>query len=246
MLSLRHSEDTKTEVGLDEAGRGCFWGPLMAGAVLWPPRDQWTQDHEAISPQIRDSKKIAPKKRLRLADDIKRLALGWAVGSVTNTEIDEQGIVWANQEAFRRALQGLEAKVAGFKSSEGRLLIDGEWLIPEWSGEQHAIVEGDNTYLLIGAASILAKVEHDLWIQAFCEKEEAAGALYDLKGSKGYGTAKHRAGLMTHGAHGLHRRTFIRKYVTAEQALPKPNVVCQGHANRQERQEETKCLIRLG
>jgi len=242
MLALRHSEDTKPEVGLDEAGRGCFWGPIMAGAVLWPPRNQWTQDHEVISPQIRDSKKIAPKKRLRLAEDIKRLALGWAVGSVANTEIDEQGIVWANQEAFRRALQGLETRLPAFKSSEGRLLIDGEWLIPEWSGEQHAIVEGDNTYLSIGAASILAKVEHDLWIQAFCEKEEAA-VLYDLKGSKGYGTAKHRAGLMAHGAHALHRRTFIRKYVAAEQALPKPVVVCQGHAKKQ---EETKCLIRLG
>jgi ribonuclease HII len=243
MLSLRHSEDTKTEVGLDEAGRGCFWGPIMAGAVLWPPRDQWTQDHEAISPQIRDSKKIAPKKRLRLANDIKRLALGWAVGSVTNTEIDEKGIVWANQEAFRRALQGLEEGRPSFKSSEGRLLIDGEWLIPEWSGEQHAIVEGDNTYLSIGAASILAKVEHDLWIQAFCEKEEGMAALYDLKGSKGYGTAKHRAGLMTHGAHEGHRRTFIRKYVSVEQALPKPNVICEGHAKKM---DETKCLIRLG
>jgi len=240
MLSLRHTEDAKVEVGLDEAGRGCFWGPIMAGAVIWPLKTEWTAEHETISPQIRDSKKIAPKKRLRLAQDIKRLAIAWAVGSVSNTEIDEKGIVWANQEAFRRAVEGLK----GFKSPEDlRLLIDGEWLIPDWSGEQHAIVEGDNTYLSIGAASILAKVEHDLQVEAFCEGNEACAALYDLKGSKGYGTAKHRAGLVANGAHTFHRRTFVRNYVPASQALQKPNVVILGHANKHKATE--KCLIRL-
>ena len=239
MLSLRHTEDTKFEIGLDEAGRGCFWGPLMAGAVLWPPRAEWSLDHELIAPQIRDSKKISPKKRVVLAAEIKRLAQAWAVGAVSNTEIDEQGIVWANQEAFRRAFEGLK----GFKSSECRLLIDGEWLVPDWSGEQHAIVEGDNTFLCIGAASILAKVEHDAQVQAFCLENEVCAALYDLKGSKGYGTASHRAGLVANGAHTLHRRTFIRKYVPASQALEKPNVVIQGYANK--RLTEEKCLIKL-
>ena len=245
MLTLRHSEDETLELGLDEAGRGCFWGPIMAGAVLWPPRSEWTAEHEALHPHIRDSKKIAPKKRSTLANDIKRLALASAVGSVSNTEIDEQGIVWANQEAFRRAVQGLKLEgLKGFKSlAECRLLIDGEWLIPDWSGEQHAIVEGDNTYLSIGAASILAKVEHDRWIETFCKENEACAGLYDLKGSKGYGTAAHRAGLVANGAHTLHRRTFIRKYVSASQALEKPNVVIQGHANKHK--TETKCLIRL-
>jgi ribonuclease HII len=238
MLSLRHTPDEKPEIGLDEAGRGSFWGPLMAGAVLWPPRDQWTQEHEALSPQIRDSKKIAPKKRVRLAADIKRLCVAWAVGSVTNTEIDEQGIVWANQEAFRRAFEGLK----GFKSSECRLLIDGEWQIPDWSGEQHTIVEGDNTYLCIGAASILAKVAHDEYVEGFSDKEELA--CYDLKGSKGYGTAKHRAGLIANGAHALHRRTFVRKYVPEDQGLLKPKVVCEGHQGSKGKEEE-KCLIRL-
>jgi len=240
MLTLRHTKDSKLEIGFDEAGRGCFWGPIMAGAVLWPPPEEWTEEHKSISPQIRDSKKIAPKKRLRLAEDIKRLASAWAVGSVSNTEIDEKGIVWSNQEAFRRAFEGFKP----FKSPEAcRLLIDGEWLIPDWSGEQHAIVEGDNTYLSIGAASILAKVEHDLQIEAFCKENEACAALYDLKGSKGYGTAAHRAGLVANGAHTFHRRTFVRKYVPASQALQKPNVVIEGHAGK--RKTEEKCLIRL-
>jgi len=228
----------------------------MAGAVIWPAEETWTAEHKALAPQIRDSKKIAPKKRAKLADEIKRLAAAWAVGSVSNSEIDEQGIVWANQEAFRRAVRDLK----GFKfpdkgnnsnnshnsnnSNNSRLLIDGEWLIPDWPGEQHAIVEGDNTYLCIGAASILAKVEHDRWIQDWCDKNEACSSLYDLRGSKGYGTDKHRAGLVANGAHELHRRTFVRNYVPASQALQKPNVVIQGHVNKVKK-EEDKCLIRL-
>jgi len=248
MLTLRHTNDSIPEIGLDEAGRGCFWGPIMAGAVIWPAEETWTAEHKALAPQIRDSKKIAPKKRTKLADDIKRLAAAWAVGSVSNSEIDEQGIVWSNQEAFRRAIQGLNRDLKGFKSSDksnnSRLLIDGEWLIPDWVGEQHAIVEGDNTYLCIGAASILAKVEHDRWIQDWCDKNEACSALYDLRGSKGYGTDKHRAGLVANGAHELHRRTFVRNYVPASQARQKPNVVIQGHVNKVKK-EEDKCLIRL-
>ena len=241
MLTLRHTNDSIPEIGLDEAGRGCFWGPIMAGAVIWPSKETWTAEHEALAPQIRDSKKIAPKKRAKLADEIKRLAAAWAVGSVSNSEIDEQGIVWANQEAFRRSVKDLK----GFKSSDkSRLLIDGEWLIPDWPGEQHAIVEGDNTYLCIGAASILAKVEHDRWIQDWCDTNEACAALYDLRGSKGYGTDKHRAGLVANGAHELHRRTFVRNYVPASQARQKPNVVIQGHVNKVKK-EEDKCLIRL-
>ena len=234
ILNLRHTEDSKPEIGLDEAGRGCFWGPIMAGAVLWPTRDKWTAEHEKIAPDIRDSKKIAPKKRARLADDIKRLAVAWGIGSVSNTEIDEQGIVWANQEAFRRAVKSLGVE-------DVRLLIDGEWLIPDWTGEQHAIIEGDNTYLCIGAASILAKVTHDRWVQAYCDGQEACAERYGLRTSKGYGTAVHRLGLQTHGAHELHRRTFIRKYVPENQSLPKPTVMVEGYR----KPTSDKCLIRL-
>ena len=151
--------------------------------------------------------------------------------------------MWSNQEAFRRAVKDLKGFKSSDKSNNSRLLIDGEWLIPDWVGEQHAIVEGDNTYLCIGAASILAKVEHDRWIQEWCDKNEACSALYDLRGSKGYGTDKHRAGLVANGAHELHRRTFVRNYVPASQARQKPNVVIQGHVNKVKKEEG--CLIKL-
>jgi len=239
MLSLRHTEDALLEIGCDEAGRGCFWGPIMAGAVLWPPVDTWTEEHKTVAPQIKDSKKINPKKREILADAIQRLAVKAAVGTVSSAEIDEKGITWANQEAFRRALKGLDFAPEDLKAT--RILLDGELSIPDWTGEQHTIVEGDNTYLSIGAASILAKVTHDRWIQTYCDGQEICAERYGLRTSKGYGTAVHRLGLQTHGAHELHRRTFIRKYVPMEQSLPKPNVTVEGYR----KPTSDKCLIRL-
>jgi len=237
-LTLRYKDDGVVEIGLDEAGRGSFWGPFMAGAVVWPAVEVWTADHKAISTEIRDSKKIAPLKRERLADEIKRLATSWHVGSVSNKEIDEHGITWANQEAFRRA-------VAGLKGIEGpkRLLIDGELSIVDCADEQHTLVEGDNTYLVIGAASILAKVEHDRWVQGFCDGDEVCAQRYGLRTSKGYGTQVHRDGLVAYGAHELHRRTFIGRYVGTEQALPKPIATNAGY--RKVPVSSDKCLIRL-
>jgi len=252
MLQTRFKEDTVVEVGIDEAGRGSFFGPIMAGAVVWPPQSSWTPEIEKLSLELRDSKKIAPKKRERIADDIKRLAVAWHVGSVSNTEIDEQGITWANQEAFRRAVTGLRDQ-KGLKGiqDEKRLLIDGELTIHGYDGEQHVIVDGDAIYMSIAAASILAKVEHDRWIGTWCDSNSDIADRYALRTSKGYGTAAHRAGLIAHGATALHRRTFIRKYVSADQALPKPTVIVQGYTKNKNTNtistmvDLDKCMIRL-
>ena len=91
MLLVRHTNDTKVEAGLDEAGRGSFWGPIMAGAVIWPTEDIWTEEHRQVASQIRDSKKISPKKREKICDEIKKLSTSWGIGSVSSTEIDENG-----------------------------------------------------------------------------------------------------------------------------------------------------------
>ena len=209
MLLVRHTNDTKVEAGLDEAGRGSFWGPIMAGAVIWPTEDTWTEDHRQISSQIRDSKKISPKKREKICDEIKKLSTSWGIGSVSSEEIDERGIQWANQEAFRRALSSLSGK------QPDRLLIDGVIGMedPIEDREQHNIIDGDALYMSIAAASILAKVEHDRWVCKYCETNPECEERYNLLSCKGYGTAKHREGLGIYGAHALHRRTFVRKYV---------------------------------
>jgi ribonuclease HII len=209
MLLVRHTNDTKIEAGLDEAGRGSFWGPIMAGAVIWPTEDTWTDDHRSIASKIRDSKKISPKKREVLCDEIKRLSTSWGIGSVLSTEIDENGIQWANQEAFRRALSSLSG------SQPERLLIDGVIGMsdPVEGREQHNIIDGDALYMSIAAASILAKVEHDRWVCKYCESNPECNDRYNLLSCKGYGTVKHREGLGIYGAHALHRRTFVRKYI---------------------------------
>lgn len=237
MLKLRHTDDDLVEVGLDEAGRGSFWGPIMAGAVIWPAEASWTDTHRKLGPQIRDSKRIAPKKRERIAAEIKELAVAWGIGMVGADEIDENGIQWANQEAFRRALAAVgsgSAIAAGnaaaggagmttesakqtapidLRSSPQRLLIDGVIGMPGGDAEQHNIVDGDALYLPIAAASILAKVEHDHWIRSYCATDTACAEHYDLLHSNGYGTKKHRDGLGIYGAHQHHRRTFVRKYI---------------------------------
>jgi ribonuclease HII len=229
-LQVRHTTDDTLEIGIDEAGRGCFWGPMMAGAVMWPPEASWTAEHHALMPMIRDSKKIAPKKRERIAADIERLSQAWGVGVVEAAELDEKGVTWANQEAFRRAVAAALATTPDTVSlSPLRLLIDGELSIDGWVGEQHTIVDGDASYLSIAAASILAKVHHDKWVQAYCDSNAECAERYGLRTGKGYGTQVHRDGLQKHGAHTLHRRTFIGRYVPVDQALPRPNVEIKGY-----------------
>ena len=238
MLALRFKDDDVLEVGIDEAGRGCFWGPLMAGACSWPPRSSWTAEHESVALEIRDSKKISPKKRERIADAIRRLAPLAAVGTVTAAEIDEHGITWANQEAFRRAFGGL-----GLQGDlKPRLLLDGQIPLPGHS-DHHCIVEGDGTYLNIAAASILAKVAHDRWVQAACDAEPLLAERYGLRTCMGYGTEVHRAGLKEHGAHAHHRKLFVRNWVPTS-SIPL-SFVSNTKENRPRTHDEASCLIRL-
>jgi ribonuclease HII len=211
-MKATYSIGETVEMGLDEAGRGCFWGPLFAGAVIWPPEDDWTDEHREIAPKINDSKKISEKKRTYVAGAIRELAVDWGVGSVYPSEIDEKGMTWANREAFKRAkaaclTAGLEPEL---------LLIDGILGLPDETVAQECIPGGDALYIPIAAASILAKVGRDTWVTGWCTQSETnreIAARYDLLSNKGYGTAKHREGLKLHGCHAMHREQFIRNWV---------------------------------
>jgi ribonuclease HII len=198
------------EVGIDEAGRGCFWGPLFAGAVIWPPEEEWTDEHREIAPRIKDSKKISEKRRPQVANAIQGLAIDYGVGAVTAAEIDEKGMTWANQEAFRRALAACSSGL-----EPGLLLIDGVLGLPEQGVAYECIPGGDGLYLPIAAASILAKVGRDEWVKEWSENEanSAVAGHYDFLKNKGYGTAKHREGLKAHGSHEFHRKQFIRNWL---------------------------------
>lgn len=209
-LQVRFQDDTRIEAGVDEAGRGCLWGPLYAAAVIWLPEDEWDEPHRELAPQIKDSKKLSAKKRAAVATQIQNYAIDFGIGSVTAKEIDEGGMTFANRLAFMRALQNLSVPV-------DRVLIDG--CLPFVSSQleelgiesQETVVDGDASYLPIAAASILAKEERDKLVEEWVSKEPDLQTIYNIGSCKGYGTEKHRKAIMEKGVHPLHRRLFLRK-----------------------------------
>lgn len=206
MLKARHTNDSKIEAGIDEAGRGSLWGPLCAAAVVWPAEEVWTPDIRKLSEQIKDSKKVTPKRRAILEQAIKAMATAWAVGTVSSAEIDQFGMTKSNRLAFQRALEGLSVKPE-------RILVDGILSVdPAAAAGAQQIVEpkADGTYLAVAAASILAKEAHDRIISEAVEADKSLEDRYALYSCKGYGTAKHRAGILEHGMAAQHRRLFLR------------------------------------
>jgi ribonuclease HII len=234
MLLARFTDDNMIEIGIDEAGRGSFWGPIMAGAVIIPNEPTWTEKQRTLLIELRDSKKISPKKREYIANQIKDLFPKTGIGIVSAKEINDNGITWANIEAFKRAINNISLIQEEIEYS--RLIIDGAFEINDWNGEQQLIDEGDAKYLAIAAASILAKVEHDKWITRFCEDNPECNDRYDLLKCKGYGTANHREGIRNYGAHELHRSLYVQNWLpgTAQKAKLK-----------KKRENENECLIKF-
>jgi ribonuclease HII len=177
------------EAGCDEAGRGCLAGPVVAAAVILPSRF----DH----PLLNDSKKLSEKQRALLRPIIEEKALAWAVGIVSEKEIDEINILNASFLAMHRAIDKL-------KDRPELLLIDGN-RFKSYPDIQHAcIIKGDSIYRSIAAASILAKTHRDEIMETLHTKHE----IYAWQKNKGYPTVDHRAAIRTHGACEHHRMSF--------------------------------------
>jgi ribonuclease HII len=177
------------EAGCDEAGRGCLAGPVVAAAVILPSRF----DH----PLLNDSKKLSEKQRALLRPIIEENALAWAVGIVSEKEIDEINILNASFLAMHRAIDKL-------KDRPELLLIDGN-RFKAYPDIQHAcIIKGDSIYRSIAAASILAKTHRDEIMETLHTKHE----IYAWQKNKGYPTVDHRAAIRTHGACEHHRMSF--------------------------------------
>lgn len=212
MLKPRHTADSRVEVGIDEAGRGCLWGPLIAAAVIWPDESEWTEEIRAVSSKIKDSKKLSAKQRGLLEASIKAHAV-WSIGRVEAEEIDRLGMTKSNRMAFERAINGIHVPV-------GRALIDGLLGIrPRENLEQIIQPKGDGEYLSIAAASILAKEGRDRIVKEICETDSSIDTKYSIMSSKGYGTLKHREAIKTHGMHALHRRLFLRKLLRLDHII---------------------------
>ncbi len=174
--------------GLDEAGRGCLAGPVVAAAVVLPP--------DARLPGVADSKRLSHARREAALLEIQRVALAVGVGSASAAEIDEHNILGATRMAMARAVAQLEPP-------PDFLLIDGNFSIPLLL-PQRSVVKGDARCLSIAAASIVAKVTRDRWII------DAAGRFpaYGFERHKGYGTREHLEALRVHGPCPIHRKTF--------------------------------------
>lgn len=209
MLKSRYKYDSLIEAGVDEAGRGCLWGPFYAAAVIWKPESEWTDEIRSLSEKIKDSKKISEKKRLKVYEGIIKHAESYGVGIVTSYEIDSWGMTKTNRTAFERALSNLSKQPQ-------RILIDGCLAINS-SLEQVVEPELDNTYICVAAASIVAKVSRDKAIQEMVNINKELGEKYDLDKNKGYGTLNHRNGILKHGKHELHRNLFLRKLLGTQQ-----------------------------
>lgn len=179
--------------GVDEVGRGCFAGPVVAAAVILPPGFNATD-------KINDSKKLSPKIRKELATIVKQHALAYAIAEVSVFVINNVGIGQAAQQAFVNAITSLKIKPE-------HILIDAFMIKALQKGNQTAIIHGDGISISIAAASIIAKVYRDELMEKLHESHESY-KVYDFFFNKGYGTKKHRDAIGNYGLCDLHRTSF--------------------------------------
>lgn len=180
------------EAGLDEAGRGCIAGPVVAAAVIFP--------ENYVNEAINDSKLLTRIKRDKLKNEIEQKALAFAVAFVDNHEIDRINILQASIRAMHLATDNLKIRPAF-------LIADGN-KFKSYKDIPHAtIVKGDGKYLSIAAASILAKTYRD----EFMEKIHEEFPEYDWKSNKGYPTTKHISAYYQKGLTPYHRKSFHLK-----------------------------------
>ena len=177
------------EAGCDEAGRGCLAGPVYAAAVILP------QDFS--NDLLNDSKQLSEKQRYQLREVIEREALAWAIGIVTNEEIDKINILRASILAMHRAISQLKIRPQ-------HLLIDGNRFSPYEDIPHTTVVKGDATYMSIAAASILAKTYRDDFMLKIHEEYPQ----YHWDSNKGYPAPIHREAIRQFGTTPYHRLTF--------------------------------------
>lgn len=186
------AQGISTICGVDEAGRGPLAGPVCAAAVILPP-------HLEI-PGLDDSKKLTDKRRRELMPIIQEKAIAYGIAFATHEEIDQINILQATFLAMQRALDQLNVKPE-------LALIDGN-REKDFGIPVKTVVKGDSLSANIAAASILAKVTRDIWMEEMAEKYPE----YGFEVHKGYGTKAHYAALTEHGATDIHRMTFLKKF----------------------------------
>ena len=184
-----HLKKNQREAGLDEAGRGCYAGPVFAAAVILPA--------DFHHPLLNDSKQVSEKNRELLRPIIEQEAIAFAVASASVEEIDSINILQASYLAMHRA-------IAALKKKPEFLLIDGNRFKPYPKIQHTCVIKGDGKFASIAAASILAKTYRDEYMYHIHEEFPQ----YQWNRNKGYGTATHRKALEVHGLTPHHRKSF--------------------------------------
>lgn len=188
-MLLNAYQNELLEAGCDEAGRGCYAGPVFAAAVILPA--------DFYHPLLNDSKKLSEKQRRELEPIIKSSAIAWSIASQTAAEIDASNILKASIKCMHLALDQLK-KRAKF------IAVDGNRFYPYKKIPHQTIIKGDGKYAHIAAASILAKTTRD----EYMENAHLKYPKYGWDKNKGYGTAIHRAAIEKHGLCFEHRKSF--------------------------------------
>lgn len=198
-MTLHEFDLSKGEIviGVDEAGRGPLAGNVVAAAAI-------LKKYSSDLDEINDSKKLTEKKREKLFDIImENFYIG--VGEATPEEIDEINILNATFLAMRRALENLKKQC----NTDHLVLVDGNFKIREYEGEQEFVIKGDAKSLSIAAASIIAKVTRDREMIEEGKKYPE----YKFEKHKGYGTKLHKEKLLELGVLPIHRKSFLNKII---------------------------------
>lgn len=177
------------EAGCDEAGRGCYAGPVFAAAVILR--------RDFSHPFLNDSKQLKLEQRNELRPIIEREAVCYSVAKVDTEEIDRINILWASVKAMHVALENL-------KKQPKYIIVDGNRFKPYKEVRHKCIVKGDGLYASIAAASVLAKTYRDEYMKQLHEEFP----LYNWSSNKGYGTEEHRLAIEAHGLCKYHRMSF--------------------------------------
>jgi ribonuclease HII len=222
LKSCYNTDDKVFEIGVDEAGRGPLFGRVYTAAVILPKDDSFDFS------KVKDSKKFHSKKKIdEAADYVKQNALAWHVSYEDEKKIDEINILQATQSAMHNSINEVCKKYNKQMKETGKkdkidysysLLIDGNYFKPVTSFNKETnkietipymtVEGGDNKYASIAAASILAKVERDKYIDELCEQNPELADFYGIDSNKGYGAKRHIDGIKEHGITIWHRRSF--------------------------------------
>lgn len=201
ILKLYQNKD-KIEAGIDEAGRGSLIGRVYTAVVVW--NNELEEDILTKISEIKDSKKLSKKKRTELRHFIEENALDYSVSYKENYEIDKDNILNATLLSMHKSLDNLNIV-------PDKILVDGNYFKEYYSSNKkidyECVIKGDDTYVSIASASILAKVYHDEHIEDLC-KNNPDLIKYDLLNNMGYGTKKHLEAIKDYGISEFHRKSF--------------------------------------